>query len=876
MTSFGRHDKMTAYSKRSLGSMSHSLVSVTLRKTANPNNTTTMDHNHDDNDEPPLLLLSNTPDESNNNKSNHSLFFSWNEKGIEKHVYEKRGYLQTLHEAYRRQTQRHVVTTAATTTTMSRTLAVHNSKEILLVTGPSGVGKTGLALTLRQQVTRDGGFFLRGQFDPPTVVVMNNTATTNANHNNNLLSSSPSSSFVWKNSFGPFVSAMTEFVTSLSQRRGHDASLQLQAISTRIHQELHVTELQALKESIPALRQITQRSSPTRGGGGDVVSGGGGASGGGGGDNDRSTSTSTLSSISPHPHVRQRHQQQWHGLKGLEAEKRYMYLLTKLFLAISSDQYPLVLLLDDLQWADAQAMQLVQQLLLAASNNNSNRKRFLLIGTVRVSTEDHENQQQQQQPSSTIPLVELMQHAGVTVTEITMSNLTQPQVQELISESLSWSHHQPPPLPHQQQQRLSSSSSSTPPSLDTQQFAKRLYDQTHGNLFFIMQLLSVLPTTKGVLCSGHGRENDDDETANNNNNHHLFHQYNSVLDVITSKILQLPDYDRGMLKIASCMGRDLYECLLEETALPAASVRPALLRAQALGLITLDLSHRCGRFVHDGIQEAAYSLIPESQRARAHLDIGLRLWVWLRPKDRQLHLFTIANQIIQGMHLLEDPLEKERLAEFMLQVGEKALLVSSFSTAAAYFQVGIQLLRPRSHWKSQYALSLSLYTAAAEVEYYNGHLARVDTLVAEILQHAKTLDDKLQAYFTHIYSLGSRDDTQQALAQGLQVLQSLGEQFPQPAHPAHATWALARCKWMLRNMTDDDIMKLPPMKCHRKLVIQRPMNTMYGYALVNCKVLVTLIVTRMVENTLRHGISAMSKYMFVVCDVIKSVARMDF
>lgn len=687
--------------------------------------------------------------------SSNALLWDWTT--IEKQTYEKRGYIKLIHEVYERQTSfRQEGITGMRT----------QRHEIVFIAGPSGVGKTGLAQTLKAKVAQDNGYFCQGKFDQP-----------------NLMMNAKSEIFSCRNSYEPFVCAINDLILCIV----NNGSGSIQKVQTSIRQELDSSEIQALEESLPTLRRLTN--------------------------NDCNGANSRLSMTT----------QRWNGLKGIEAERRYMHILSKLLHAICSIEYPLVILLRDLQWADENALQLLKLL------STSKSTRFLIVCTVRAM--EHDTQSEGQMST----LVSDLKDVGVGVTEIRMSNLSNKEIQELLSNTLML------------------------PANEVGRFSEMLCTRTSGNLFFMKQFVAVLEGNGLLGFNSEMSEGFWDEERIRT----TLSSHSTVVDTLCSKILQLTEHEQGVLKTASCLGRNIHETLLEETVLPSSSVRPALLQANKMGLIAFDAKTRLGHFLHDHIQEAAYSLIPESDRARMHLNIGLRLWIWLPNENKDAHAFTIANQIIQGLHLLDDPIEKEDLARFMFHVGEKASLLSSFSTAAAYFDVGIRLLRQR-HWKHQYTLSLSLYTAAAEVEYYQGNLSRVDMLLEKIFKHAKTLDDKLRAHFTQIYSLGSRDDTKRALSEGLGLLKQLGEIFPIRPNRCHTAFALGRCKWMLRGMADDDIMNLPRMQCHRKLVIQRLMNTMYGFALTNCKLLVTLIVTRMVENTLRFGISAMSKYV-VLC-----------
>ena len=85
----------------------------------------------------------------------------------------------------------------------------------------------------------------------------------------------------------------------------------------------------------------------------------------------------------------------------------------------------------------------------------------------------------------------------------------------------------------------------------------------------------------------------------------------------------------------------------------------------------LRIDHSC-RFPHDRVQEAAYSLVPESDRAGLHLEIGRRLWARTPPAERAERTFEIATQLNHGASLIASREERESVAEINLSAGKRA------------------------------------------------------------------------------------------------------------------------------------------------------------------------------------------------------------
>jgi predicted ATPase len=126
---------------------------------------------------------------------------------------------------------------------------------------------------------------------------------------------------------------------------------------------------------------------------------------------------------------------------------------------------------------------------------------------------------------------------------------------------------------------------------------------------------------------------------------------------MVGKLSRLPARTQEALQQLACLGNsaDLTTlALVRRTS--EDQVRADLWEAVRLELIErLDGAFR---FVHDRIQEAAYSLISEPLRADAHLQIG-RLLVAHTPRDkREEVIFEIVNQLNRGAALVTSQAEE--------------------------------------------------------------------------------------------------------------------------------------------------------------------------------------------------------------------------
>ncbi len=121
------------------------------------------------------------------------------------------------------------------------------------------------------------------------------------------------------------------------------------------------------------------------------------------------------------------------------------------------------------------------------------------------------------------------------------------------------------------------------------------------------------------------------------------------------------------------------------------------------------------RFLHDRVQEAAYSLIPEQLRAQTHLRIG-RILAESTPQERlEEAIFDIVNQLNRGSRLITEASEREQTADLNLIAGKRAKASTAYDSALKYLHAGRSLLSEDA-WEHNYDLVFSIESLIAECE----------------------------------------------------------------------------------------------------------------------------------------------------------------
>jgi serine/threonine protein kinase len=388
-----------------------------------------------------------------------------------------------------------------------------------------------------------------------------------------------------------------------------------------------------------------------------------------------------------------------------EFQNRFNRLFKEFLNVFAQSEHPLVLFLDDLQWADLASLKLIQELV-----TDLDTRYFLLIGAYR----DNE-------VNSTHPLVqtvEKIQQTGAAVEHIILRCLKLNSVTQLVRDTLG-----------NETKKL-------------QSLADLIFNKTGGNPFFLTQLLLTMHSEKLLAFNftvGAWQWNLLEIEAAGIADY-------SVVELVARNLQQLPEQTQQLLKLAACMGNrfnlDNLAIVTEKTAsetaldlwdgLQAGLILP-MSDAYKIPLVEEIDSGRRGygegvasrpqhpisyRFLHDRVQQAAYSLIPDSQKKQTHLKIGFLLLNSTPPSEIAENIFDIVNQLNMGVEFLTNQEKRDELANFNLIAGKKAKSSAAYEAALKYFNAGLELLPDRA-WQSHYDLIMELHAEALESSYIN-------------------------------------------------------------------------------------------------------------------------------------------------------------
>ena len=492
-----------------------------------------------------------------------------------------------------------------------------------------------------------------------------------------------------------------------------------------------------------------------------------------------------------------------------QTRRLFQIALRRFVGAFAKPEHPLALFLDDLHWADAATLDLLEDLMIG-----SDLRHLLVIGAYRDNEID-----------PTHPLVhklEAIRGAGAKVGQITLTPLGRENIEAFVADALRCTPTRAAPL------------------------AQLVHKKTGGNPFFAIRFLSAL-ADEGLVAF--------DATASawswNLARISAKGYTENVFELMVDKLGQLPAETQVALKQLACLGNAARTAMLSTVlAISEDHVHTALWEAARHDLVEwLDGSYR---FIHDRVQEAAYASIPDGQRAEGHLRIGRLMAAQTPPEKRDEAIFEIVNQLNRGLGLITSVDEREQLAELNLMAGRRANASTAYASALGYFITGRDLLA-EGCWERQRALIFALDLHRAECELLTGALSDAENHLAALSARAADMADRAGVARLRMNLYIMLNQQSRAVAVGLDYLTYLGISWS-----PHPTDEEARCAYQriwseLGRRANEELITLPLMTDPASLATLDVLNRFSSPAQYTDLNLYTLAACQMLRLTLDRG-----------------------
>ncbi len=454
-------------------------------------------------------------------------------------------------------------------------------------------------------------------------------------------------------------------------------------------------------------------------------------------------------------------------LSGNAAQNRFNLLFQKFLQVFATKEHPLVIFIDDLQWADAASLKLIQLMLCQLETNY-----LLLIGAYR------DNEIFPAHPL--ILTLEELKKERIIFHEITLNPLSQIHLNQLIADTLNCDREMALPL------------------------TKIIYQKTKGNPFFSIQFLKALHDEGAIVFNRERGYWQCDITQIKTKA-----VTDDVVEFMGLQLQKLPIATQNVLKLAACIGNEfdleklaivwqqsptataaaLWNALQEELILPASEVYKFYQdngnQEESSQLSIPDRQLLNYKFLHDRVQQAAYSLIPELEKQSTHVKIGQLLLKSTSREKLEEKIFDIVNQLNHGIELINQPAEREEIVQLNLIAGRKSKTTNAYAEAVDYLKNAIKFL-PAESWETDYQLTLIVYEEAIEAAYLCGNFSQMEYWQDILLSKAVTFLDRVKTYEVKIAAYVAQNKLREGIDVALSVLSQLGIDFP--LEPTPGDW----------------------------------------------------------------------------------------
>ncbi|MDZ8260723.1 AAA family ATPase [Nostoc sp. ChiQUE01b] len=528
-------------------------------------------------------------------------------------------------------------------------------------------------------------------------------------------------------------------------------------------------------------------------------------------------------------------------LSSSAAQNRFNLLFQQFIQVFATREHPLVIFVDDLQWADSASLNLLKLLM-----SQSDCSYLFIIGAYR----DNE-------VFAAHPLmltVDEIEKASSGIKTLSLAPLSQADVNHLIADSLSCATEKALLL------------------------TELVYQKAKGNPFFTTQFLKVLHED-GLISFDWEVGFWQCDVAQVRS----LALTDDVVEFMAQQLQKLSSNTQDVLKLAACIGNqfdlatlaivsekshtetasDLWKALQEGLVIPTNEVYK-FYQDSSFVLCHLQMTNDKGqmtvyKFLHDRVQQAAYSLIPDDQKQATHLKIGQLLLQETSLNDQGEKLFDIVNHLNVGQSLITQPSQRHELAQLNLAAGRKARAATAYNAALAYLIAGIDLL-PGDRWQHQYNMCLALYEGATEAAYLSTNFEQMEQLAETVLTHTHSWLDRVTTYQAKIQACIAQNQHLEALRLAREVLKQLGVYLPEQPTQVDIEQALQHTQRLLANRSIESLLELPEMSALEQKAAMTIISNIISAAYQVAPDLLPLLTFVQIDLSVQYGNATESTY----------------
>ncbi|NEP58703.1 MAG: AAA family ATPase [Symploca sp. SIO2G7] len=553
-------------------------------------------------------------------------------------------------------------------------------------------------------------------------------------------------------------------------------------------------------------------------------------------------------------------------LSGSAAQNRFNLLFSKFVQVFTTKDHPLVIFLDDLQWVDSASLNLLRLLL-----NESEAGYLLVLGAYR------DNEVFPAHPLI-LALDEFRQQKAV-INTLTLAPLAEVDINHLVADTL-----------------LCSAEIATP-------LSKLVYQKTQGNPFFTTQFLLGLHAESHIVFTPPQSPLTKDRNQGgwltkggwqcNLTQVRQLALTDDVVEFMVGRLQKLPEATQEVLKIAACIGSqfdlttlavvceqsqeevatDLWQALQEGLVIPENETYKFFQGGDCEIETASDITVGY-RFLHDRVQQAAYSLIPNHKKATTHYHIGQLLLQRISPSTQEERIFELVGQLNYGTSLITQQTQRDELAYFNLIACRRAKAATAYEAGREYAKTGLLLLGEMA-WQRVYETSLELHELATEFAYLTGQVNQMNALVENVINKANNHLDTVKTLQIKIYYYTAQQDFLSAIELARSLLQKLEIYLPNKPSFEDVRQEFSKIKKLTKKFSLDEIAELPALRDSKKLAVASTLITIGTPAISTNPNLFWFIILTLVKLSLEHGNSPYSAYGYISYGILVNLLEQD-
>ncbi|SEO99913.1 AAA family ATPase [Paenibacillus sp. OK076] len=513
-----------------------------------------------------------------------------------------------------------------------------------------------------------------------------------------------------------------------------------------------------------------------------------------------------------------------------ESKKRFVHAFRKFVQTLATRECPLVLFIDDVQWADSSSLQLIDALLCDPESQ------YLMIVCAYRQAETDVSQLPGYQADGSAALQAVIRH-------IHLSPLGLEDMNGIVTAKLNSDTHA------------------------TQSLTELLYQQSGGNPFHFQQILLRLQDDQTLLYDEEHRHWQWD--LGQIIEHNLSY---SVQDLITLKLRRLNEEAQELLQVAACVGSTFHSKFIALVVNQHAEVLlPLWSMIVAEGMI-MPTSDQQFKFAHDHIQKQIYSSMDVTSRQALHLRIGSCLRD-LYPENEE-HTYEKVHHLNRGSASIADPQEILRLVQLNADAGHRAKSASAHDVALGYFRQAIELL-PAGYWEMAFETCFELHIQRAECEYLCGHHAQSEQEIELLLERARNPVERSKVQMIRIMQYINQGKYSEGTALGLECLHDL--RISITPNPGKFTLFIEskRIEWMLQNRYEQ-LTHLEEMQDQERISAMNLIFAITPSTFFTNKKVFFLLMCRAIQLSLQYGNTPVSAAVYSAYGLLQGIALGKF